>query len=54
MNPRSPMAQLATFVVVLILLNVVFRVLGLQLQISIIGSLVLTVVVGAAMGIANR
>ena len=54
MNRRSPVAQIAVFVVVLISLNVLFRVLGLQLQISIIGSLVLTLVVGGIMGAMNR
>ncbi|MGI9603860.1 MAG: hypothetical protein ACR2QE_18395 [Acidimicrobiales bacterium] len=54
MNRRSPLAQIGVFILVLIGLNVLFRVLGLQIQISIIGSLVLTVVVGGIMAATNR
>ena len=54
MNARSPIAQLAVFVLVLVLINVVAALLGLQLRISIIGSIVLTLVVGGVMALGNR
>lgn len=54
MNPRSPVAQLATFVLVLVAINVVLAVFGSPLRISIIGSIVLTIVVGAVMGATNK
>ena len=54
MNARSPIAQLAVFVLVLIMINVVAALLGLQLRISIIGSIVLTLVVGGVMALGNR
>ena len=54
MNARSPIAQLVVFVLVLIAINVVAALLGLQLRISIIGSIVLTLVVGGVMAVANR
>jgi hypothetical protein len=54
MNRNSRVGQLVVFVIVLILLNVVFRVLGLRLQFSIIGSVVLTLVMGGAMSLAGR
>ncbi len=54
MNSSSRVGQLVVFVVVLILLNVVFRVLGLRIQFSIIGSVVLTLVLGGAMALTGR
>ena len=42
------------FVLVLIVLNVVAQLLGFQLRINIIGSIVLTVVVGGIMALVNR
>ena len=54
MNPRGPVAQLVVFVIALAALNLVLRLLGLQMRISIIGSIVLTVVVGAVMTLLNR
>ena len=54
MNRRSPLAQLVVFVLVLIVLNVVLRLFGVQVQINIIGSIVLTVLVGGIMRVANR
>ena len=54
MNARSPFGQLVIFVLVLIALNVVAQLLGLQVRISIIGSIVLTLVVGGVMAVANR
>ena len=53
-NTRSPFRQLLVFVLVLIALNVVAQLLGLQIRISIIGSIVLTLIVGGVMAIANR
>ena len=53
-NARSPLGQLLVFVLVLIALNVVAQLLGLQIRISIIGSIVLTVIVGGVMGITRR
>ena len=54
MNARSPIGQLIVFVLVLIALNVVAQLLGLQVRISIVGSVVLTAVVGGIMAISNR
>ncbi len=54
MNARSPFGQLVIFVLVLIALNVVAQLLGLQVRISIIGSIVLTLVVGGMMAMTNR
>jgi hypothetical protein len=54
MNPRGRAGQLIVFIVVLIALNVVAQLLGLQVRISIIGSIVLTLVVGGIMALANR
>lgn len=53
-NARSPLGQLLVFVLVLIALNVVAQLLGLQIRISIIGSIVLTLIVGGVMAVANR
>ncbi len=53
-NARSPLGQLLVFVLVLIALNVVAQLLGLQVRISIIGSIVLTLIVGGVMAVANR
>jgi putative effector of murein hydrolase LrgA (UPF0299 family) len=54
MNARSPIAQLIVFVLVLIAINVVAQVLGLNIRISIIGSIVLTLIVGGVMGMTRR
>lgn len=49
MNSRSPLGQIVVFVLVLVGLNVVLQLFGAQLQINIIGSIVLTIVVGGVM-----
>jgi putative effector of murein hydrolase LrgA (UPF0299 family) len=54
MNARSPIAQLVVFVLVLVAINVVAQVLGLNIRISIIGSIVLTLIVGGVMGLTRR
>jgi hypothetical protein len=54
MNTRSPIAQMVVFILVLIAINVVAQILGLQIRISIIGSIVLTLVVGGIMAMTNR
>jgi len=54
MNARSPIAQLIVFVLVLIAINVVAQVLGLNIRISVIGSIVLTLIVGGVMGLTRR
>lgn len=54
MNGRSRFGQLVVFVLVLIAINVVARLLGLQLRVSIIGSIVLTLIVGGVMALSNR
>lgn len=54
MNSRSQFGQLVVFVLVLIVLNVVAQLLGLRVRISIIGSILLTIVVGGVMALANR
>jgi hypothetical protein len=54
MNAGSPFGRLVVFVLVLIVLNVIAQLLGLQVRFSIIGSIVLTLVVGGIMGLANR
>ena len=54
MNGRGRFGQLVVFVLVLIVINVVAQLLGLQLRISIIGSIVLTLVVGGVMAMTNR
>ena len=54
MNARSPLGRLVVFVLVLIALNVIAQILGLQVRISIIGSIVLTLVVGGIMALLNR
>jgi len=54
MNSRSPLAQLAVFVLVLVVLNVVLQLFGVQLRINIIGSIVLTIVVGGIMQLTRR
>jgi hypothetical protein len=53
-NARSPLGQFVLFVLVLIALNVIAQLLGLRIRISIIGSIVLTLVVGGVMAVANR
>lgn len=54
MNARSPFAQLIVFVLILIAINVIARVLGLNIRISIIGSIVLTLIVGGVMGLTRK
>ena len=54
MNARGPFAQLVVFVLVLIAINVVAQVLGLNIRISIIGSIVLTLIVGGVMGMTRK
>lgn len=51
---RSPLGQFAVFILVLIAINVVAQLLGLNFRISIIGSIILTVVVGGIMAATNR
>lgn len=54
MSGRSRFGQFVVFVLALIAINVVAQLFGLQLRISIIGSIVLTLVVGAVMAVANQ
>lgn len=54
MTTRSPLVRFLSFVLVLILVNVVLWVLGSPMRISIIGSIVLSIVVGGVMGAVNR
>ncbi len=54
MNSRSPLGQLVVFVVVLVVLNLVLQLFGVQLRINIIGSIVLTIVVGGIMALTRR
>ena len=54
MNRRGPLAQLAVFVLVLVVLNIVLAALGSPMRISIIGSIVLSIVVGGIMGAFGR
>ena len=54
MDRRSPLVQFAIFILILVLINIVAQVLGLNFRISIIGSIVLTVVVGGIMAALNR
>jgi putative effector of murein hydrolase LrgA (UPF0299 family) len=54
MNARSPIAQLVVFVLVLVAINVLAQVLGLNIRISIIGSIVLTLIVGGVMALTRR
>ncbi|MDH3705343.1 MAG: hypothetical protein OES57_04715 [Acidimicrobiia bacterium] len=51
---RGPWASLAVFVLVLIGINAVLGVLGVQIRISIIGSIILSVIVGGIMAASNR
>ncbi len=51
---RNRLAQFGIFVLVLILINVVLAIFGSGLRISIIGSIVLTFIVGGAMSLTNR
>lgn len=53
-NRPSPLAQFAVFVLVLVLINVVLAVAGSPMRISIIGSIVLSVLVGGIMTAVNR
>lgn len=52
MNPR--LSQFVIFIGVLIAINVVLALFGSPMRISIIGSIVLTVVVGGIMGATAR
>lgn len=54
MNSRGPFGQLVVFVLVLIVINVIAQLFGLQIRISIIGSIVFTLVVGGIMAMTNR
>ena len=54
MNRRSPLAQFAVFILVLIGINVFLAIIGSPMRISIIGSIVLTLLVGGVMGAMNR
>ena len=54
MNRRSPVVQFVSFVLVLVLINLVLWAVGSSMRISIIGSIVLSVVVGGVMGAMNR
>ncbi len=54
MNSRNPLGQLIVFVVTLVILNLVLQLFGARLQINIIGSIVLTIVVGGIMGLSRR
>jgi len=54
MNTRSPVGQLVAFVLALIVINVVAQLLGLNFRVSIIGSLVLTVVLGGIMALGRK
>ena len=51
---NSRFGQFVVFILVLVVINVVAQLLGLQLRISIIGSIVLTLVVGGVMAMTNR
>jgi hypothetical protein len=53
-NRRSPLAQFAVFVLVLVGINVVLAVIGSPMRISIIGSIVLSLLVGGVMTARNR
>jgi len=54
MNSRSPVVQLLVFIGVLIMINVVAQLLGLNFRISIIGSIVLTLILGLVFGATRR
>ena len=54
MTRRSPLVQFLSFVFVLILVNVVLWVVGSPMRISIIGSIVLSILVGGVIGATNR
>ncbi len=54
MNRRSPVMQFVSFVLGLIIINLVLWVVGSPMRISIIGSIVLSVVVGGVMAVMNR
>ena len=53
-NRRSPFMQFLVFVGVLILINVVPALIGSPVRISIIGSIVLSVIVGGILTFMNR
>ncbi|MGI9624132.1 MAG: hypothetical protein ACR2PK_14955 [Acidimicrobiales bacterium] len=48
------MKQLLTFILLLVVINVVLWIVGSPLRISIIGSIVLSLIVGVAMKATNR
>jgi hypothetical protein len=54
MNRRSPLAQFAVFILILIVINIVLAIVGSPMRISIIGSIVLSIVVGGVMTAMNR
>ena len=54
MNRRSPLAQFAVFILILIVINIVLAIVGSPMRISIIGSVVLSIVVGGIMAAMNR
>ena len=54
MNRRSPLANFLVFILVLVGINVVLAIFGSPMRISIIGSIVLTIVVGGIMAAMNR
>lgn len=51
---RSPWATLAVIALALIGLNAVLRILGVQIRISVIGSIVLSLIVGAIVAGTRR
>ncbi len=54
MTDRGPLAQLLVFVLVLVAINLVAALLGLPFRISIIGSIVASLLVGAIMSLLRR
>jgi hypothetical protein len=54
MAKQSPWARFALFVLALIIVNVVLAIVGSGLRISIIGSIVLTVVLGGLTALSSR
>jgi hypothetical protein len=54
MNRRSPFAQFAVFILVLVVINIALAIIGSPMRISIIGSVVLSIVVGGIMTAMNR
>ena len=54
MNRRSPLAQFAVFILILVVINIVLAIVGSPMRISIIGSVALSIVVGGIMAAMNR